>query len=244
MASCPKCGEKIEEDSFFCQNCGTQIDETRILKEGFLSKFERSLYLRIARGVTWFILFVAILTLAGFFIYLSPSLLALIGEETKVTQDEIRIAIESEIKAIPQISEERIPEKIDPKLSAALAEEIRKLIHILPKDMQTIRIETLSFIIENKLKYWMVLQDKISVVKEARSILYRFSEDERWKALDKFFVIKIEKENSSKEKKKKAIEKVSSISLAALLIIIFITQVSMILVLLSKERNARHRGRS
>ena len=60
MASCPKCGEKIEEDSFFCQNRGTEIDERRILKEGFLSKFERSLYLKIARGFTWFILFIAI----------------------------------------------------------------------------------------------------------------------------------------------------------------------------------------
>jgi len=242
MASCPKCGESIEEDSFFCQNCGTQIDKRRILN--FLSKFEWSLYLKIARGFTWFILFVAILTLSGFSIYLAPPLLALIKEETKVTQDEIKIAIESEKKGIPQISEERIPEKFDPKLSATLAEEIHALIHILPKDMQTIRIETLSFIIESKLNYWMDIRDKILVVKEARSILYRFSEDERWKALDKFFVVKIKKENSSKEKKKNAIEKVSSISLAALLMIILITQVSMILVLLSGERNTRHRGRS
>jgi hypothetical protein len=243
MASCPECGENIEKDSFFCQSCGIQIDKKRILREGFLSKFDRSLYFRIARGFTWFILFVAILTLAGLSIYLAPPLLALFREETNVTHDEVRIAIESEKKGIP-LSEERIPEKTDPKLSAALAEEIRKLINILPKDMQAIRIETLSFIIENKVTYWMDVRDKISVVKEARSILSRFSENERWKALDKFLVIKIEKENSARENKKKARERVSSISLAVLSMVVLITQISMILMLLSAERTTGHRGRS
>jgi hypothetical protein len=90
----------------------------------------------------------------------------------------------------------------------------------------------------------MDVRDKISVVKEAGSILSGFSENERWKALDKFLVIKIEKENSTRENKKKAGEKVSSILIAALSIVILITQISMILMLLSAERNKGHRGRS
>jgi len=246
VASCPECGENIEEDSSFCQSCGTQIDRRRILGQVLFSKCKqlfhyKSVNFKVVKGVIWFILFVAILTLAGLCIYLAPPLMALLREETNVTQDEVRIAVESEKKGIP-LSEERSPEKIDPKLSAALAEEIRKLINILPKDMQAIRIETLSFIIENKVKYWMDVRDKISVIRETRSILSRFSENERWIALDRFLVIKSEKENSARENKKKAREKISSISLAALLMIVFITQVSMILILLTVERNTRHKG--
>ncbi len=240
---CPKCGETIDEGSTFCQNCGATIvkkaSSEAERKSGFMWKIEQSIYFKIARVFAWLILFIAVIVLAISIISVTPSITALIGGSTGVSQDEINKAIAAE-KSWRQFTSEESHEKIDPDLLAKLDKEVYELISLLPSNTQDRSgVDGLRNTIKNMLHSWEKTKEKIAVIKEASSVIKKFPEAERWKAIDKFIDIKSNKENSVNAKKEKAKANLLAMSVTILSTISIITLVSMILVLLAIERNTR-----
>lgn len=244
MTYCPKCGEKIEKGSVFCQSCGELIEKKltagAMPKTGMLSRFEQSIYFRIARGFAWVILFVTTISLIYYMISLAPTALDLFGGETRVSQDDIRKAMEAEKRRGSIIHEEPVKEKIDPELLAKLDKEIYELFNLMPPDAQKqFNIEGFRSYVKNSVTYIARTQDRIALIKEAKEIIKDFSVTERWDALGKFFGLKGEKEMTVKNRKELAKATLLENSIYILSGIIIITLFSMILVLLAVERNTR-----
>ena len=62
MRKCPQCGEEVEENSVFCQNCGSKIDVPVVTTTKSSSNGINKVHLMILFGyLTLFIQFVAIL---------------------------------------------------------------------------------------------------------------------------------------------------------------------------------------
>ncbi|MEW6110354.1 MAG: hypothetical protein AB1632_14480 [Nitrospirota bacterium] len=123
---------------------------------------------------------------------------------------------------------------------AKLDKEIYELISFLPKNMQERSgVDGLRNAIKNMLHNWEETKEKVATVKEARNIIEKFDEAERWNAVDKFFDIKHAKEDLVQTKKEKAKANLLAMSVTILSTISIITLVSMILVLLAIERNTR-----
>ncbi|MBI4707178.1 MAG: zinc-ribbon domain-containing protein [Candidatus Omnitrophica bacterium] len=245
---CPKCGEKNEEGSTFCQNCGTSIKEEKTslkfsTEKGLIGKIERSLYFRIARGFAWFILIPAVIALIFSIVSTAPTAMHLIGGSTSVSKDEVKKALES--KSRRYVTEghewgEDAEEKIDPELMAKLDKEVYELISLFPMEIQRQwGVEGLRNQIKNHLAFGKGLKDKIDAVKDAKDIIKDFPESERVDAVDKFFTIKNTKDNLVKKKQAEAKVSLGGMSAVIMSSIAVITLVTMILVLLAIERNTR-----
>lgn len=244
MTFCPKCGEKVEEESDFCQSCGALIEKKMtveaIPQKGLMSRIEQTIYFRIARGFAWLILFIVTISLVIYTINLAPTALELVGGETRVSQDDIKRAIAAEKARRPFMFEETVPEKIDPELMAKLDKEIYELFNLMPQDMQRpLNIEGFRNYVKNSVTYIARIQDRIALIKEARDIIKDFPVAERMEAIGKFFEIKAQKEMAVKNKKEAAKQRLRENVIYILSGIIFITLLSMILVLLAVERNTR-----
>jgi len=243
MTYCSKCGEKIEEGSSFCENCGATIEKKismEMPKKGLMSRIEQSIYFRIARGFAWFVLFIATISLVVYIINLAPTALELLGGETRVTQDDIKRAIAAEKARRPFMFEEGPREKIDPGLMAGLDKEIYELFLLLPPDIQRqYDVERFRDQIKTTINYVGKIKDKIAIIKEAKDVLKDFPVAERIEAMDKFFRIKGEKEMAIKNKVEAAKAKLVGSPIYILSAITLITLLSMILVLLAVERNTR-----
>lgn len=62
MRKCPQCGEEVEENSVFCQDCGSKIDVPAVTATKNVSNGISKVHLMILFGyLTLFIQFVAIL---------------------------------------------------------------------------------------------------------------------------------------------------------------------------------------
>jgi hypothetical protein len=241
---CPKCREKIEEGSSFCQTCGTVIEQKvtveSMTEKGLMSRIEQNVYFRIARGFAWFILLLVTISLVIYIVKLAPTALELFGGETRVSQDEIKRAIAAEKERRPFMLEETSIEKMDPELMSRLDKEIYELILLLPADIQAQwGVERLREYIKNSISFVRDTENKITVINEARGVLQPFALAERMEAMGKFFKIKDEKVMSVKNKKEAAKVKLLNNFIYILSAIIFITLLSMILVLLAVERNTR-----
>lgn len=258
MTHCSNCGERIERGDNFCHNCGASIEKKMtveaIPQQGLMSRFEQGILFRIARGFTWVILIITVISLIYYIISLVPTTMDLLGGDTKVSQDDIRKAMETRKTRRSFMFEERVQEKIDPELLAKLDKEIYELFSLLPQDIQenwnieSFRRDVKEYIseiqgkvtiVQDRTDYVKEIQEKIAIVKEAKDIIKDFSVTERVNALEKFFILKAHKVEAVKNKKERAKQKLSNNATYILMGLIFITSLSMILVLLAIERNTR-----
>lgn len=104
---CPECGANNKEVVGFFEGCGKDLKSSTtaysarenilpISDNGVISSIEKKVYFKIARGFAWLILFIASLSLIGSIVYLIVLLPSVIGGTTKVSKDEINIAITEE----------------------------------------------------------------------------------------------------------------------------------------------------
>ena len=82
-------------------------------------------------------------------------------------------------------------------------------------------------------------QNQITIVREARDLLGQFAEKDRTQALEYFLNLKQQKEQLAAAKQVEAKGKFAYLGGAALMTAMLITLVSMVLVLLTIERNTR-----
>lgn len=240
MTFCIKCGEKVEYGSGFCQICGTvvenKIDFESMPKKGLVRKIEQTFFFKIARIFAWFIAAFATIGFIVSVIYvIKTAPQAFIGR-AKVSQEEVRRYIERD-----RFRNEYETEIISPEHRARLDKEIYELIELLPSDMRTSdrEIESLRSHIRNMLARWRSINDKLTAIREANSMLNNFSMEQRAAAMGSFFTIKAEKEAIMEVRKAEARTNLKIWAGTMLAMIYTITMITMILVALAIERNTR-----
>lgn len=254
MIYCAKCGYKNSEEDSFCQECGAALEKKTAVKKdaigylpkaGFMGKLEQSVYFKIARGFAWFVIVLTTAALTYNVVKIIPPAIDSIGGRTGVSSDEIKKVFDSgKRRGISRLDEsnESDNKKIDPELLSRLDKQIYEITSILPEETQKRwgGVEGLRNHIKfNYLAHWNSLKDQIGVLQEGESLIKDFPETARMDALENFFRIKIEKEDMVKAKKAKAKESIDKAIISILIAIAIITFLTMILVLLTIERNTR-----
>jgi hypothetical protein len=245
MLLCPKCKKEYSEDYTFCEGCGSKLIKSEKYvptqpKNLVFDRIERSVFFRVTRSYTWAILIIAILGFIGAIIYLASDIRPFIVKDTGVSAAEVKKVLDGK-RAIKSPPEGEISTRtIDPELLAKLDKEIYELIVLLPKaDQEKVGIEKLRSFIRDRIGRYTTMNEKMSIIREAKNILPKFGEPERGEALATFFNIKAEKENAIAMGRTDALIKLGTIGGTFFALIMTIALFSLILVLLAIERNTR-----
>lgn len=252
MITCEKCGKNNKDTETNCQDCGEPLKPQETTKAkasrtkemvSFALTFERSIFFRVARGFAWLVCFVATLVLLGTlynFFQLAPIML---GGNSKVSNAEIADAIAA-TKKQSNLAGSTAPtgpiRKIDPDLLSQLDKKIYEIIVLLPGNYQSDDgREKARTRIRGLLDNFEDYRDKVAIADEARTQVEGFAVEDRADALLKYFELKISKIADLRNKKARVIQEFY-ITLGVIVSSIFtITLVSLVLVMLSIERNTR-----
>lgn len=247
MASkCTSCGNALEAGSTFCQNCGTAVrtggSGTLAAQDGVMGRVERAVYFRVARAFSWVLLVAAII---GFFYSVAlaiGSIGDLMGGKQSVSKEEVQAAIASGRKPNASQNESGVPEASDPKLIGEYETELAQLVLLFPQEERNrvggdeqMRAEAKQII----QRVAQGIRNQIVVVREARDLLTKFEEKDRGDAIKYFLSLTQHKEQLAAVKQIEARAKFAYLGGAALMTAMLITLVSMVLVLLTIERNTR-----
>ena len=261
MASkCTSCGLPLEPGSTFCQNCGTAVTTaaptsapaSQVAPSGVMSRVERAVYFRVARVFSWVLLVAAIIG----FLYSVALAIGSIGDfwggEQSVSKEEVQAAITSgRAPNAAQQDEASVAEESDPKLIGEYETELAKFVLLMPQeersrsggDDQT--REQLKQVFQ---QIAVGKKNQIAAVREAHDLLSQFPEKERFEAAAGgpsgggfmvFIQLKQMKAQQAAAKKLEAQGKFAYLGGATLATAMLITLVSMVLVLLTIERNTR-----
>ena len=243
---CTSCGNALEVGSTFCQNCGTavttNVSGTMTAPDGVMGRVERAVYFRVARVFSWVLLVAAII---GFFYSVAlaiGSIGDLIGGKQTVSKEEVQAAIASGRKPNAPQNESGVPEASDPKLIGEYETELAQLVLLFSQEQrkreggdEQVRAQAKQII----QRVAQGIRNQIVVVREARDLLTKFEEKDRNDALQYFLRLTQHKEQLAAEKQIEARAKFAYLGGAALMTAMLITLVSMVLVLLTIERNTR-----
>lgn len=246
MAKCSKCGKINEGDGKFCENCGQPLEQGKpeAINNAALSRVEIGLYFKIARGFAWVVSFIAVVALMGAAYYVVRALPDLMGGNTKVETQEIKLAIEADKIDRGNYNQGTSGNaSLDPALMASLDKEIYEVINNFPPERRGPEdIEKYRRELKEVLEPYNGINNKIAILRESKELMLTFPMEDRIKAVGKYFSIKIDKirtaERKKDEAKKEIYYKLGAIGAA----ILTITIVSLILVLLAIERNTRRKG--
>ena len=207
-------------------------------KQDLVGKIEKRVYFKIARGVVWFFSAICVLSVLVLIILTIKTSLSLIGTSTSVSVNEIKAALEKTYvkennafsESTPTFRRTTEAEKLDEEL-----EELMNVLNVMPVYKEDVKKFAKNYLSSR----WGDVEDQILVVREAKELIKKFPEEQRARALDEFFQIKIEKENAKKAAKAKAYAKLEIYVAGIISLIWTLTLISMVLVLLAIERNTR-----
>lgn len=248
---CTSCGLPLEPGSTFCQNCGTAVTvaahasapASQAAQSGVMSRVERAVYFRVARVFSWVLLVAAI---AGF-LYSVALAIGSVGDfwggKQSVSKEEVQAAIASgRAPNAAQQDEASVAEESDPKLIGEYETELAQFVLLLPQEERRRSGGDDRMREQSKQVFQQISvgkKNQITAVREARDLLGQFAEKDRVQAFDYFVRLKQMKEQQAAAKKLEAQGKFAYLGGATLATAMLITLVSMVLVLLTIERNTR-----
>lgn len=243
--NCDSCGKGLEPGDLFCENCGTSVSAKRSPVQAarseltMLSRFERAVYFRIARGFAWVL---AVFALAGFFFSLVLALQSvgeLVGTRRSVSQEEVQASIAYARVGRGNHVSQGEDTTTDPRLIGEYETALAELVNLIPPVK---RQGTGDDAIRNNLRGLFSplgkdIAERILVAREAKDVLQGFPAMDLDDALSHFAKVKLQKDQEAERRKEEATKKSFYLGGAMISTAILITLVSMILVLLAIERN-------
>jgi dsDNA-binding SOS-regulon protein len=205
-----------------------------------LSRIEKAVYFRIARGFAWFLLVVVTLIIIVDAILLVSPVLQVVGSSTSVPpKDLIRAASSpSSVRSAADQGEADLNPAEMAQLDQA-AYEIIKLLTYVDSSNRGV-VDTVRAQIRNAAAGLSEeRKEQLSILHELRDDLGEVPESQRKDAVDAYFTLKSRAIEQAKQKK--AVAQASFLLYGATLVtgIALLTMVTMILVLLAIERNTR-----
>lgn len=253
MITCSNCNAENDSANTFCQNCGANLiqspaasaqDVPATSGSGGLAGLERGIFFKAVRVIASVL---AIAALGGMLYSGAKAVtnFAILNATPKdVTPQEILLAIEAEKngRSIEQsIAAAKI--KLNPADLAALDKAIYELLALVPAEqIQNVGgIDGARSQIKRSLSQMDLpsLADQAQVVGDARNIVSAISEPERFRAIQFYFQILDTHKQEAKVSARKGAENMVIAGSAFAASSIFLILVTVVLVLLSIERNTR-----
>lgn len=249
MRECSQCGTENDSTSEFCQGCGTSLrpnpstNSVGSTDKGFLSRFEESVYFRIARGFAWLILLLALIGFAGSAFWAISSGQTLLGGEAAVTASDVRRAMADRKSGVDQNAGSAAESvKLEPKAMGMLTTEITTIFNLLDTQQQQASggYERFSAHLSRLAEGRNVnVDERIEALRQLSAVLNEIPQADRLVALAQYVSLQRERESNAQMTRQMAEQQLmfrgGFVALAAALI----TMVSMVLVLLAIERNTR-----
>lgn len=254
MATCDKCGAMNDAANEFCQNCGASLRMTSLppraqaeSQKSLLSKIERSIYFRIARGFAWCLLVFSLLSLVvAAFIAANAAREYFKGEEA-VSKEDVKVAIAADKarRASGARSEASQVARLDPKAEGMLATEIAELFNLLSLEDQgkvggkeNFRNKMLE--IASRVKGTNNVHGQIEILREVNKVVSEvLPQSDRLQAIEFFFDLKANSVNRAESRKAAAMANLMYSGGAVFSAAALITLLTMVLVLLAIDRNTR-----
>jgi hypothetical protein len=206
-----------------------------------LSRAEIAVYFRLARGFAWFLLVVVTLGLVADMIVLVPEFLQAAWAPTSVSSRDLERALASPA-SIVTVSDEA-EAQLNPAEMARLDQIAYEIINLLPVNVRPQareQVDALRGNIRNEVANLSKdRSEQLAILSELRDSLGGIPDPERSKAMEAYFPLKSQmnaRSNAKKEAAKAQIVISGSVLASGIMLL---TLVTMILVLLSIERNTR-----
>ncbi len=201
-----------------------------------LSQVEQSVYFRFARGFSWFLLVLITLAILRILVALAPVVVQMLGSSTAVNSQELGSFTPAPGRGFGQQEEE---EEMDPSQMARLDQAAYEVIQLLPANERQNIDGMRSQIRNSAAQLGNNQKEQLNVLEELRDDLKALPEAQRVNATNVYFLVKGQKLRQDLAKKEKAKQDLVILGASLLSTIALLTFVTMILVLLSIERNTR-----
>ncbi len=255
---CPECGAENGEDSLFCPDCGSQFKKEKTGSKGlpmsesktdfgFVAKVERSVYFKIARGFTWFIIFIATIALI-FTLFNAGGVLSTLylKKSDVVSREDVLSALEQKNNRASIYPGSPKGDSVDINLLNKLNAEINNTIHFLFTKEAQINLTEQEYEvgrqnISNSLTHWKNINERIAILKDLREKIKGIgkTKEKIGEAIGSYISIKIQKEESANNSMVAKYAALQQMGLVILATLIFISLATISLVLMAIERNTR-----
>jgi hypothetical protein len=258
---CQNCGETNDPDSTFCQSCGESLKNPRAsvsakltktdkkdppLNGGFVSRVERGLYFKIARGFTWLLIFIATIAFFGSLFFLIPNISSLYFQRgSDISREEIAQLLDKNKK--PSFNQSVQPkETIDVNQINNLNSEITRLLYALFTEEAQINLPEFEIeegrrAIGQLLSYWPDINTRIKIIKDMKIKLKGIgkTKEQIGNLIEGYVELRTQKEEAAKSAQEKKYTDLLATGQFALGALIFISLATLNLALLAIERNTR-----
>lgn len=254
---CESCGQSISDQVSRCPHCGgstgvvastsqtataavavraPQAKPAGESRSSGLTRAEQTVYFRLARGFSWFLLIVITVAMVLVAIRLIPVLTQFVGTSTGVNASDLTQTMSS-----PRSFGADEEDELNPAEMAQLDQLAYEIIQLLPAEMRPSgSVDNLRGQIKNSVgNLSSERKEQMKFLEELRDDLRAIPEDQRSKAFSSYFGVKAHKIQLDGAKREKAKESLVLLGYSMLSGVALLTFITMILVLMSIERNTR-----
>ena len=252
MIRCNSCGHQNETGNAFCLNCGAALERSPAPASAVavnsestaIARVERSVYFSVARVVAWVLAIVALLAMIYSAVGLVPAVLQVRASADSVDSSELAAAVDT-AKAGGQRA--RQGQGADAEYSAkdlaALDQAIYELVQLVPAELIERQggMDAMRSYVKREISGLDLedLDDEVEAIKDARDVVEDIAAPDRLYAINTYFDMTRERIQSAQSKalagKAKLTAWMTGFGVSAITLML----VTMILVLMTIERNTR-----